>query len=176
MIAMTAHALNSDRERCFDAGMDGFVSKPVHKTDLAAEIARVVAGTPHTTEGRQSDRSPVPGSDVVIDEQKLMARVGGKFDLAREVIDLFFDDYPERLAEIQKAIQKGDCTSVQCSAHVIKGSVASLAARRAFQTAATIEEMARAGDEPGIRETYPLLEADLAHLAQALTEIKEKLS
>ena len=102
IIAMTASAMKGDRERCLEAGMDGYVPKPVQMNELLG----AVEGIAPIPVGNETD----PGShkDEVIDRVSMMARVGGDDELLNEVVALFLDDCPRHLSDIHEAIDSGD--------------------------------------------------------------------
>jgi len=169
ILAMTAHALKGDRERCLEAGMDGYVSKPIHTSHLIAEMMRVL---PDLTQVPATPASAPRADAEVFDARELLNRVGGNRTIRDEIIDLFIGDYPERLAEIRQAMTAHDLTAVQRAAHTVKGSTASIGARTAQQAAYTVEMAAKAGDSAGVPAAVDLLEQELQRLAQALIALK----
>ena len=171
IIAMTAHALKGDRERCEEAGMDGYVSKPVHASVLAAEIARVMPD--HAPHGPATAHAHAAPAGTEIDEPALLARVGGNRVLLGEVIDLFLHDYPECMAEMRQALARHDLPAVLRAAHTLKGSAASMAARNVHLAAYALERIGKTGDEAGVRDALTLLERALQRLAPALIALKE---
>ena len=96
IVAMTAHAMVGDRERCLEAGMDGYVAKPIQPSELFETIESLVGGE----SGRsQVAPTPAPGNDV-IDEAALLSRVQGDAQLLKELITLFRGEYPRLLMRL----------------------------------------------------------------------------
>jgi CheY-like chemotaxis protein/HPt (histidine-containing phosphotransfer) domain-containing protein len=176
IVAMTAHAMKGDRERCLAAGMDGYVSKPIQPQELFDAIESLGRAGPD--EGLSTPTSPdepggAPGGQVeaVIDRAEVMRRVGGDMVLLRELIVMFLESWPERLSELRAAIARRDCEAVERAAHSLKGSVGNFAARRAFEATRRVEECARTGDLAGAEAGLAILEAETERLQPALTAL-----
>jgi PAS domain S-box-containing protein len=139
VVALTAHAMNGDRERCLAAGMDGYLSKPIHRVELARALAEFFP--PETDQ----DEAPAPVLRE-FDRGALLECLGGREAVLREVIDLFLVEAPRVTRKLYEAVDRGDAPAVQESAHSLKGMVASLAAPAAARSAARLETLARDGD------------------------------
>jgi len=140
IIALTAHAMKGDREACIDAGMDGYVSKPLKANELLAAMEQVVA--PHSEDtGTAAARAIDKGK--IFDREQALASVDGDMELLREIVSLFLEDYPKNIAEIDSAIREVDASRLSRTAHALKGMVANFGARRAFDLALRLETMGK---------------------------------
>jgi len=173
IIAMTAHAMKGDRERCLAAGMDGYTSKPIRIGDLAELIDQLISPLPSAdVHGPVIDRE-----DQAIDEAAVLAGVGEDRQLLREVVRLFLADYPRRLVEIKDAIRRGDAGGLWRAAHTLKGSVGNFAATKAFAAAHRVESIGEKGDLGDVAsEACATLESELALLGEQLRKLTKKPS
>ena len=167
IIAMTAHAMKGDRERCLAAGMDGYTSKPIRIRDLEQAIAQLISPI-------NSASVSVPEAeqaDGVIDHAALLAGVDGDRRLLRELIHLFLADCPQGLAKIKDAIRCGDAGALGRAAHTLKGSVGNFARKSAFAAAQRLEIMGRDGNLDNAGEVFRTLESELARLTEELRKL-----
>jgi two-component system sensor histidine kinase/response regulator len=144
IVAMTAHALKGDRERCLAAGMDGYVSKPLHAEELYAAL-RLQTETPRLPYGGPPVRQPTDRG-APVNREALLARVEGDSQLLREMAELFLKTYPKLLNEIRQAIERQDAPALERAAHSLKGSVSNFVAREAVLAASELENMATRRD------------------------------
>jgi two-component system, sensor histidine kinase and response regulator len=167
IIAMTAHAMKGDRERCLAAGMDGYTSKPIRIGELERAIAQLVSPS-------KPAEGPLPEEireDGVIDRAALLAGVDGNRRLLRELIRLFLADCPQRLAEIKEALRRGDAETLRIEAHTLKSAVGNFAAKKAFAAAQRLEILGRDGDLDQAGDARRALESELARLTEGLTKL-----
>ena len=168
IMAMTAHAMKGDRERCLAAGMDGYTSKPIRIRELAQAIAQLIS---LSKPSKVSPFSEGSHADCVIDHAALLAGVDGDRRLLREFVRLFLADCPQRLAEIKEAIRRGDAGALGRAAHTLKGSVGNFAAQKAFAASQQLEKMSRDGDLDNAGEACVTLESELEILSDELRRL-----
>jgi two-component system sensor histidine kinase/response regulator len=166
IVAMTAHAMKGDRERCLEAGMDDYVSKPVEAHELY-RVLEHVGGNPAPAE-------PGPPRKVdqaqVFDRQAALARLGGDEALLMEVANLFLQDGPRLLQEIRAAFSRGDAAGVYQNAHALKGSAGYLGGTRASAAAQALEMIGKSGDLTQAGEALPILEGEIGRLTRAVAD------
>jgi signal transduction histidine kinase/DNA-binding response OmpR family regulator/HPt (histidine-containing phosphotransfer) domain-containing protein len=140
IIAMTAHAMKGDRERCLEVGMDGYISKPLHPAELFEEVERLGSPALRTS-------AAVPAAAVAeaptFDPVGVLGTVGGDVALLREIIAAFADEYPSLLERIREGVAKGDAEAVQAGAHSLKGAVSNFGRSAARDLAERLETRGR---------------------------------
>jgi signal transduction histidine kinase/DNA-binding response OmpR family regulator len=166
VIAMTAHALKGDRERCLGAGMDGYISKPIQAQELFAEIARLAPAPP------EGDAKACPSVNQ-IDLKEALAQVGGDRALLVELAAIFFDQWPAQARELADAIARRDARTLQRLGHTVKGAAGTFGARSAVEAAAALERFGRTDCFDGALEAYADLQSAIDRLRPALTALAE---
>jgi PAS domain S-box-containing protein len=170
IIALTAHAMKGDRERCLQAGMDGYVSKPIRDRELFLAMEQVLMayapGVLSRARAGTHAGAAAPSKEQVMrpiyDQVEALERCGGDRELLRELIDLFLADVPGQMAGLSAAVEAGDTDTVYRLAHTIKGAVATFAAEPARAAALELETIGRSGKLEGAADAWrrlgPLLE------------------
>ena len=165
IIAMTAHAMTGDRERCLAGGMDGYVAKPIRIADMFATIAALVAG----------EASPEDGAAVIVDEQKLLSHAfAGNAALLVDVIDAFTTETPPALAAMHEAVDAGNLAALARAAHKMKGTVGVFTTGPALAAAVELETAARADDVNRARAALVRFEKGIGQLGDRLREVRAK--
>ncbi|MBF0303844.1 MAG: CHASE domain-containing protein [Desulfamplus sp.] len=139
IIAMTANAMQGDRDKCLDAGMNDYISKPVDPDDLALMIKRwLLPHIKYKKEPSKQKQSSIP----IWDRASMMIRIMNDEELARIVIDSFIEDTPNQIETLCSYIDKMDAPGVKRQAHTIKGSASQIGGERLRVKAFEIEKMA----------------------------------
>ena len=178
IVAMTANAMQGDRELCAASGMDDYVAKPIRVEELVAALERCgqradagVRGGPAATAGVPG----TPGSGVIDPTvfERLTATMGGAF--VAELIDTFVEDARELIATLRRALAPADLDAFRRAAHSLKSNGETLGAMRLAALARELETMARAErlDGAGIRVERLVEEYDA--VARALGELRHGL-
>ena len=154
IIAMTAHALKEDRDRCIGMGMTDYVSKPVNSEELARVIKRQVSAVLQLGH-RPEERNETTIKKQPFNKKALLQRLGGDEALLKEVIHIFTNDIPDQLYVLKKALQEKNGKLVGIKGHRIKGAAANIEARCMRDIAYEIEKAGKAGN---LDEAIPLVE------------------
>jgi PAS domain S-box-containing protein len=185
VIAMTANAMQGDRERCLAAGMDDYVTKPFQMDQLRAVLARwsQSRGTP-VVERPGDGAAETHAAPAALDAPPIDPAVFGALreleeegapGFLRELIDLYLSDLPGRLAELERAVAAGDAPAVQRAAHTLKGSSANLGARRVATDCEAIERDARSGSLARAAELLARVQLGAEQVRHALEEERRRI-
>jgi len=172
ILALTAHALDGDRDQCLAAGMDAYIAKPICVNDFMGAIGRLVPGAAGVgpeapaPEGAAQESDAPPG----IDRDGLMARFDGDLELLQEAADIFFRNYPKQMDQLRDAIRRGDAEGVERAAHTIKGAVGNFGGLAAAEAAWKVEKL---GHNRSLHEALEAcaLEHEIATLMPALMNL-----
>ncbi len=171
IIAMTAHAMEGDREKCLAAGMDNYVPKPIDQKRLF-EVVESFCGQRPSAENLIMSEPSLP---LNFDPSIVLARVDGDVELLKEIASLFFEDTPRLISDVRNAITRSDGKALEHAAHTLKGSVGNFGAHAAFDAAYSLEKMGRNDDFARANEAFGRLQQQVALLIPALeTLTKEK--
>jgi CheY-like chemotaxis protein len=134
VVAMTGHALEEDREHLLGAGMDAYVAKPIQPEELFFVLERP-AGDP----GPPGSSRPLTPEPPTFEPRELLAAVDGDFGLLDLMVSVFREVWPRRVGELREAIRARRGADLAGAAHALKGSIGTLRATSAFETARRLE-------------------------------------
>ncbi len=168
VVAMTANAMKGDKEKCLEAGMDDYISKPIRRAELSEVLNRVVERflIPNETETGRDE------NDVkVLDEAALMEECDDDKDLLQRMLGIFDRDSNERLPRLRAAVEASDSETVKAEAHALKGGISTFFAGEAYETACKLEAMGDSDELSDANTVLSALEAQLRVLRQRLEEL-----
>jgi CheY-like chemotaxis protein len=141
IIALTAHAMPEDRERCLAGGMDEYLTKPVRRQELFDVMERILdpAIGPSAFETQ-------PEPDEILDAHTLMSMVDGDRQLLDEMVRLFREDVPRQIERVTSALARNDLVAASRAAHALKGASGQMSARELATVAREVERAVQAGD------------------------------
>jgi PAS domain S-box-containing protein len=164
IIAITAHAMDSDRQNCMAAGMDAYLSKPIRAQGLFEAIEGLMGRMGHCPPAVVGEALP----SEMVDWPAALQGVRGDEALLRSVVEACLDDFPRLMATIRQSVSTGDATALRISAHTLKGNLNHLCVREAAQYALRLEQMARQGELKAACETLAALEESMVQLKSVL--------
>jgi CheY-like chemotaxis protein len=164
IIAMTAHAMKGDRERCLEAGMDGYVSKPIQPETLYTAVEGIVPASA----GLDTSAPAAESGQPCVDLAAALHRVRGRPEALKRLIALFIDESAKLLPEIRAALDSADAPRLKRAAHTLKGSVACFAAKPAAEAALQLEVMGRDNNLGDAAAAYTALEQEIERVRAVL--------
>lgn len=175
IVAMTAHALRGDREKCLDAGMDDYVSKPVDPEILLRVLHRWLPESARAGVTAREETAAVSGdpdgTPLVFDIHQALWITGGKTAMFQRIVKVFLQHMPERIRELDSAVKIGDFQEISRLAHSIKGASSSIAGMQLHEVANELEEIAKLEDTADIQLHHEALKSAFELLRDHLAGI-----
>jgi two-component system, sensor histidine kinase and response regulator len=196
IVAMTARAMKGDRECCLEAGMDGYLAKPINPKELLSTVETLAAtstnGAPAATmqqpKPSQSELIPQANSISQMNESisksksnelevpaalklnELLERVENDTKLLEEMIELYLDTSPRLVGEIESGIRQQNALTVQRAAHALKGALQNLSAGPSAKAALELEMLGRSGDISTVGPVLDELKTQMKRLQLELSQ------
>ncbi len=165
IIAMTAHAMKGDRERCLEAGMDGYVTKPLDRKKFLEAVEQVL---PQEDRDAQPAERPAGERAPHVDTDAVLESLDGDEAFLRHIIEVFLEELPKMLADVTTAVEQHDCELYGHAAHALKGAVSIFGDDTVQQAAFVLQEMGRHGITEGV-------DAALADLLRKTERLEQEL-
>jgi PAS domain S-box-containing protein len=169
IVAMTANAMKGDRERCLQAGMDAYISKPIDPQELFNVIERATGAPTSVYQPDVVGEVPQP----VIDREDALARVYGDEELLEELLGLFFEDGPNLVKDVREAIDDQDAARLKKTAHAIKGASSNISAGPVTEAALRLEMIGISGDLSTAESACAELEKEIMRLNETIAKVLE---
>jgi two-component system sensor histidine kinase/response regulator len=176
IVAMTALVMQGDRERCLEAEMDGFLSKPIRTSDLDELLDLYKPKSPAKAEAAPSILASSSIPVEAVNMKELLARIDGDVEFICELAEIFREDYPRQIGAARECLDDGDAAGVKRAAHGLKGALANLAATYAASLAGSLERMAGSGNLEGAEPILDELQGEVQRVFLALSVGSKELA
>jgi signal transduction histidine kinase/DNA-binding response OmpR family regulator len=176
IIALTANASGADRERCKDAGMDGYCGKPFKPRELLDTVWSFLSDNAKNTGGLPGELSAPPAASQKFDIDSLIARCSGNSTLAVSILEKFEKQTASLVADIEKSIASGDADRTAKLSHTLKGSAGMVGADSIRAVAAELEQLGRRSELEAASQTLGSLRDAVEKCVSELPAVRHELS
>ncbi|MCX5807169.1 MAG: PAS domain S-box protein [Proteobacteria bacterium] len=176
IIAMTAHAMQGDREKCLEAGMDDYVSKPVTPQTLAERLEKWLTKDPGKRERikyeqrPEKTKEPQTAEPIIWDKAGMLERLMDDEELTKKITDGFLTDIPQQIQALKTFLEAGSVSDVERQAHTIKGAAANIGGERLRAVAFEMEKEARDGDLTAVNMSVANLVTQFEQLKKVMVK------
>ncbi|HDZ59126.1 MAG TPA: response regulator, partial [Ignavibacteriales bacterium] len=169
IIALTAHALMGDRDKCIKTGMNDYLPKPIIAKDLIGLIDRIL-DIKNSPKEPKNGINPVEEDSSLFDFERLKKVSAGDFDFEKDLLSSYLDDISEKLEQMSKSVKEKDTENIINIAHTLKGASYSVGAQRVGDEAFGIEISGKSNDLPSIEERLPKLRIAIEETKKILSD------
>ncbi len=174
VIALTAYAIKEEQDNIMQAGMDGYVTKPIEPERLFSEIRRVMTGrTPVGKKEEKPERDKPALADLPLNKSLAEKRYGGRLELWQKMVHRFIETASQQyIDDLRQVMEEGDFKRIYSRVHTIKGSLGVICAEKAMEIAKELEEHARNGQLSECKQKHAALEAEFERIKRVKESFK----
>jgi len=174
IMALTAHAMEGDREKCLAGGMNGYITKPVSIKAIANAIANITSSGNAPTP--KDNPSPSDTPDAVFDAQAFSGRLNGKSEPMIKIINITLEEMPKLLRNLEQAVKKRQKDTAGRLAHNIRGSAANVSGNKFHAVAVKVETACNAGNWREANDLFPELNRQFEDLGRTMRKFQKTLN